>query len=70
MIMYDFQCNDCGLQFEELLRSMHECSNLACPSCRGKQIAKLPSAAKGRTSSAEPSSSPVLSGCSPSAGFS
>lgn len=70
MIMYDFQCQDCGLQFEELLRSIHECSNLTCPSCQGKQIAKLPSAARGRTSGAESSSSTALSGCSPSAGFS
>ncbi|MFP4391481.1 MAG: FmdB family zinc ribbon protein [Desulfohalobiaceae bacterium] len=70
MILYDFQCQDCNLQFEELLSSRQGLCNVTCPRCQSKQVRQLPSAAKGKTGSSKSAADAGASGCSPAAGFS
>lgn len=70
MILHDFQCLDCGLQFEELMPSQQELNNITCPRCQGKQVRQLLSAAKAKMGSSKSAADTGLSSCSPAAGFS
>ncbi|THB77544.1 MAG: zinc ribbon domain-containing protein [Desulfobulbaceae bacterium] len=40
MPIYEFKCNDCGNEFEELLKSS-DISEIVCPECKSKGINKI-----------------------------
>lgn len=62
MRLYDFQCEDCANEFEELVR---EISDARCPKCGSAHVAKQLSAfaVGGATASAAPSRAAPVGGC-------
>jgi putative FmdB family regulatory protein len=40
MPLYEFQCDACGNQFEELFRSMTERRRPKCPVCKSRRVHK------------------------------
>jgi putative FmdB family regulatory protein len=38
MPIYEYQCNDCGAEFEKLVRSAGESAGVECPSCGEKRL--------------------------------
>lgn len=44
MPIYEFICEECGEEFEELMRSSEAFQNVVCPSCLGQQVIKKISA--------------------------
>ncbi len=65
MRLHEFVCQDCGMEFEELV---NESLEIYCPKCNGKNTKKLVSAVK--TSQANSSSGENNSACVPGSGFS
>lgn len=61
MPIYEYHCRGCDNEFERLIRSRREESNVTCPSCDSKDVEKRVSvfAARG----AEASSAPRPPGC-------
>jgi putative FmdB family regulatory protein len=60
MRLYDFSCNQCGKQFEELVR---ELSEARCPACASADVAKELSAfAIGSSSRSQPEPAPTCGG--------
>ncbi|MFN0135938.1 MAG: FmdB family zinc ribbon protein [Phycisphaerae bacterium] len=49
MPIYEFDCNACEHQFEELVRSTQQEESVACPACGSRKIQRRPSvfAARG-----------------------
>ena len=41
MPIYEFQCNDCGQPFEELIFSSKAITGVVCPSCESTQVEKM-----------------------------
>ena len=64
MPIYEFKCQKCGDTFEFLRFHSDDDDNTTCPSCGSKQTERLLS------SFSSVSSSPELSSCAPSGGFS
>ena len=65
MKLYEFICQDCSKEFEELLQ---DSSEIYCPQCRSKNVKRLLSAVK--TSQPNTGSAESNSACAPSSGFS
>jgi len=70
MPIFEYACNDCGNEFEELVFDRDECP--ACPKCGSAKTGKLMSAVRSRVGSGVPdsgqsepaaSSSAASSGC-------
>ena len=40
MPLYEFACNACGKEFEELFRSMTERRTMRCPGCASRDVRK------------------------------
>jgi putative FmdB family regulatory protein len=60
MRLYDFGCNQCGQQFEELVK---ELSEARCPACSSADVAKQLSAfAIGGSSRSQPDPAPACAG--------
>ena len=63
MPFYEFVCQACGKQFEELVRSMTSKPKVACPACAsGKTVQQLSVFAAGRAE-ASPSPAQPNPGC-------
>ena len=41
MPLYEFQCNDCGQPFEELVFSSSAVAEVVCPLCESTQVDKM-----------------------------
>jgi putative FmdB family regulatory protein len=41
MPIYEFECNDCGQPFEELVFSASAVDSVVCPSCKSSQVEKM-----------------------------
>lgn len=41
MPIYEFQCNDCGQPFEELVFSASAVESVVCPSCESTKVEKM-----------------------------
>lgn len=54
MPIYEFTCQDCGKEFEELLRSASAFDEVECPSCSSPEVSRKISlfAAKATSSKA------------------
>ena len=59
MPIYEYRCQECGEQFEKLVRFSTSTSEIECPKCGGRKVEKLISAFSTSTLSA--------SACTPSA---
>jgi len=60
MPIYEYLCEDCGREFEELVRSAGASREVACPKCGGRNVGRQVSvfaARQGRTET------PPLGGC-------
>jgi putative FmdB family regulatory protein len=40
MPLYDFTCDDCGKQFERLVRRESDVAEMDCPDCGGRQVSR------------------------------
>ena len=40
MPIYEFICQECGLEFEELLRSASLITEVSCPACESPDVAR------------------------------
>ncbi len=65
MKLYEFICQDCSKEFEELLQ---DSSEVYCPQCSSKNVKRLLSAVK--TSQTDAGSAENNSACAPGSGFS
>lgn len=65
MPIFEFVCDNCGGEFEELVRSSSAASEVICPSCHSEQVKKkistFASKINGGSSSASSFSSPACS---------
>ena len=77
MPIFEYKCNDCGNEFEELVFDRDECP--PCPKCQSAKTAKLMSAVRSKvgggapapeTGSGETDSGSSFSSSSPCAGCS
>lgn len=41
MPLYEYRCNDCGKEFEKMVRFSETGQNPACPSCEGQDTRKM-----------------------------
>lgn len=67
MILYEFVCQDCKHEFEELV-SMED-SRVVCPHCQSQRVERVLSAVKAR-SGLPASGLGSDAGCAPAGGFS
>ena len=69
MPLYEFHCDRCDDEFEELLAGLHEVDEVTCPNCGNEKVERLISgfAMGGGGSSGFASS---VGGCSSTGGFS
>lgn len=67
MILYEFICQDCQEQFEDLVSSIDQ--EILCPKCKSKNVKRLLSAVKNRASSTA-SGTERAAACAPGAEFS
>jgi len=40
MPIYEYQCQECGKEFEKLVRSISSAPKVECPRCGGKKVKK------------------------------
>jgi putative FmdB family regulatory protein len=40
MPIYEYQCQECGKEFEKLVRSISSTPEVECPHCGGKKVKK------------------------------
>ena len=52
MPIFEYKCNDCGHEFEELVFDREECP--PCPKCQSEQTGKLMSAVRSKVGGARP----------------
>lgn len=64
MPIYEYQCVDCGEEFERLVRSMFSKDTITCPTCGSDHVAKALSLIGASRGSAAGSGSPAPS-CGP-----
>ena len=72
MPIYEFKCNKCGENFEEILFPSDNEKDLKCPSCKGSDICKLVSCFSSGSGGSESigGGDSISSGCAPKGGFS
>ena len=69
MPIYEYKCNRCGKEFEQLVFSSDREDDIACPSCGRKDTSRvLSSFSQGSARTAGAGGRP--SSCAPSGGFS
>lgn len=64
MLLYEFVCNSCGYEFEELIRDGK--TSVSCPKCQSGDVKRLISAVKKQGNPSGQSAS----ACAPGGGFS
>ncbi|WP_456431349.1 FmdB family zinc ribbon protein [Thermosulfuriphilus sp.] len=60
MPIYEFRCEDCGHEFETLLKSRDKISEVSCSNCHGKRVKRLMSVARALISGDSKSSGPRI----------
>lgn len=68
MPIYEFQCDNCGQPFEELVFSSSAIDQVSCPECGSKEIHKLISTFASKVSGGSSSSFSTSSAASCSTG--
>ena len=65
MPIFEFRCEDCGNEFEELmLGSQAQSSEAACPKCQSRHTKKILSGFRARTRGEGGETKSLSSGCS------
>jgi len=67
MPMYEFECDDCGKEFETLVRRESDIPAISCPACAGGRVTKMLSVPSAKVS-AGPSLMPMNCGPGPNCG--
>lgn len=62
MPIYEFKCQDCGEEFEALLKSKEEVSSICCRVCGSKKVERLLSVVNSLLSKGETSPKKASSG--------
>jgi putative FmdB family regulatory protein len=70
MPLYEYQCNDCGKDFEKMVRFSEANQNQPCPSCQGQDTKKKISSFASLGGSLGGTSVPASSSCGSRGGFS
>jgi putative FmdB family regulatory protein len=70
MPLYEYQCNECGMEFEKMVRFTEASLNPACPSCQSQDTIKKISSFASLGSSLSGTSASTSSGCGSGGGFS
>ncbi len=70
MPLYEFHCDECDAEFEELLSGVHEADEVSCPGCGNEKVERLLSGFALRGAARGGSFATTSNGCSPSGGFS
>lgn len=69
MPLYEYQCTDCGKEFEKMVRFAEADQAQVCPACEGKNTKKKLSVFASLGSSTGGSSTSAGSSCGSSGGF-
>ena len=67
MPIYEYRCDECGEQFERLVRSLSSAGKIECPRCGSHKVEKAISRC-GRAGAGEGSDSLAASSCAPTGG--
>jgi len=59
MPIYEFECLDCGIEFEKLMRRAEAASNVACPVCNSRRIEEKISTFASHTGSSSNTCAPA-----------
>jgi putative FmdB family regulatory protein len=70
MPIYEYKCNRCGKEFEQLVFSSDREEDFACPSCGKKDTSRVLSSFSQGAARTGGSAGGHLSSCAPSGGFS
>jgi putative FmdB family regulatory protein len=70
MPLYEYQCNECGKEFEEMVRFTEASEKPVCPSCHSKDTKKKISSFASLGSSFGGTNASTSSSCGSSGGFS
>jgi len=70
MPLYEYQCNDCGEEFEKMLPFSQANQSPECPSCQGQDTRKKISTIASRGNSLNLTSVSTSSSCVSRGGFS
>jgi len=70
MPLYEYQCNECGEEFEKIVRFSEAAQNPACPSCQGQDTRKKISTIASRGNSLSGANVSPSSICGSRGGFS
>jgi len=65
MPLYEFDCQDCGEPFEELVLSANGLSDVSCPDCGSTQVKKKLSTFAANISSGGSSTRASAAACAP-----
>ena len=69
MPLYEYECKECGCEFERMVRFSEADQNPACPTCQSQATRKKISVFASLGGSAGTSSTPSNSSCGSSGGF-
>jgi putative FmdB family regulatory protein len=70
MPLYEYQCRDCGEEFEKMARFSEAEQNPPCPQCQGKDTKKKISSFASLGNFLGGSATPAASSCTSRGGFS
>ena len=70
MPIYEYQCNECGEEFEKMVRFSEANESLSCPSCQSQDTRKKISTIASRGNSLSGASASAGSSCGSQGGFS
>jgi len=70
MPLYEYQCNDCGEEFEKMVPFSQANHNPTCPTCQGQDTRKKISTIASRGNSLNLTSVSTSSSCGSRGGFS
>jgi putative FmdB family regulatory protein len=69
MPLYEYQCSDCGNEFEKMVRFSEADQNIPCPSCQSQKTRKKISTIASLGSSLSRNGVSAGSSCGSSGGF-
>lgn len=68
MPIYEFQCNDCGTDFDKLVRRISAIDEVTCPECESHDVHKKLSVFASKVSGGSQASISTGAACSPGGG--
>lgn len=65
MPLYEFQCNDCQDEFEELVRSSSAVDEVKCPVCGSQHVRRKVSMFASKVAGGMGTAAPAAASCAP-----